>query len=171
MLPPVTDTPEQTLPPAGSRASANGLRLSLAFVAAITGVSVIAWGSAKVACNLHPPGYQAFKPSTLEQLARTPKAAALEFHHRLATYDFTGARELLKGDEALVAKPAAACDANCLEGREARVQSVLTRATLLRAEAETAQAKVEAHFQGQVNSATYELVRDGKIWKVSKRVD
>jgi hypothetical protein len=140
-------------------------------VAVICGVTVLAWGSAKVACNLHPPGYLAFKPATLEQLANNPKDAALEFHHRLATYDFAGARELLAGDASLVANPEAACDASCRAGGSARVKSLMTRASLLTRDGDSAQARAEAHFLGEVTAATYELRRDGKVWKVSKRID
>jgi hypothetical protein len=86
-------------------------------------------------------------------------------------YDFQGARELLAGDYAPVKTAEKACDAACVAGRDAKVESVLTRATLLTRNVGTATAKAESHFSGEVNAATYELNRAGKIWKVVKRLD
>jgi hypothetical protein len=135
-------------------------------------VTFFAWGAGKVACNHHPPYNQGFLVAPVEQLIATPKDAALEFHHRLATLDFAGAREIaMPSALELVDASEKSCDAPCARERSVRQLHVLTRAVTLEQTEETAKVRAEAHFRGDVQSATYELSKEGKLWKVGKRVE
>ena len=130
-------------------------------------VTLFAWGGAKVACNLHPPPYQEFKPAPLTRLASTPKDGALEFHHRMSILDFSGAKELATNSaRAIVDAAEAACDASCKARAESRRDGVVTRAIVLSREGTTAVVRAESFYQGEVESRTYEVTWEERLWKV-----
>lgn len=158
--------PRRLRPTEGVSGRANA-RMTLAGTSLVFVVTLFAWGGAKVACNLHPPSYEAFEPAPLSRLAATPKDAALEFHHRLALRDFAGAREIAtEGGEALVNAAESACDDACLGQRGAREKEVVTRAIVLRREGPTAVVRAEAFHEGSVEERTYRLKWEQRLWKV-----
>lgn len=142
-------------------------RLTLGFVSLVFVVTFVAWGGAKLECNLHPPRYEEFKPAPLSRLASTPKDGALEFQHRLRTLNFDGARELALNDGlALVEQAEQACDQACKKQKADREDNALTRAVLLKREGRTAVARVETHYQGKVDTETYTMEWKDRMWKV-----
>jgi len=160
--------PTAKAPPPPYAGADTNARWTLRSLATIVAVSFVAWGSGKMACNHHPPRYEYFKVAPLEKMTMRPKDAALEFHHRLNTLDFEGARDLaMDAGLQLVTQRASECDSTCQEERDARQAKVLTRSTLLRREASNATARVESHYGGQVDGATYTVGREGRQWKVS----
>ncbi len=158
-------------PPPAELATATGLhtntRLTLLFVAFITLVVVASWGSAKVACNYHPPQSRGFKPAPLDKLATRPKNSALEFHHSLFVQDYERARELASDTGAqLIEAARTACDAACQAERPQRVEQANTRATLFKIRGPEAWVKAETFYAGQIHEQTYRLERDKRRWLV-----
>jgi hypothetical protein len=142
-------------------------RMTLAGTALVFVVTLFAWGGAKLACNLHPPRYEAFKAAPLTRLSSTPKDAALEFHHRLALRDFPGAREIAaESAAALVDDAQSSCDDACLGQRGDRERRAVTRAIVERREGPTAVVRAEAFYDGQVDARSYRLKWEERMWRV-----
>jgi UDP-N-acetyl-D-mannosaminuronic acid transferase (WecB/TagA/CpsF family) len=158
--------PRKLRPSEGVSGQTNA-RLTLVGTALVFGVTLLAWGGAKVACNLHPPRYEAFKESPLTRLAATPKDGALEFQHRLEIRDFTGARELAAEDGmAIVEGAQSECDTVCLAHKDQRPEEALTRAVLLRREGRTAIVRAETFFRGEKTERVYRLEWVERLWRV-----
>lgn len=161
--------PEPLRPAMGVSGKANA-RMTLFGTALVFSVTFVAWGGAKVACNLHPPRNEAFKPAPITRLAATPKDGALEFHHRLAIRDFEGAKELATPDGVpLVMDAQAACDSECRDSAKERKESVLTRAVVLERQGPTALVRAESFFEGEVDARTYRVAWQDRLWKVTAR--
>jgi hypothetical protein len=159
--------PPRPLRPAEGVSGRANARMTLAGTSLVFVVTLCAWGGAKVACNLHPPRYEAFKPAELKRLTSTPKDAALEFHHRLALRDFAGAREIVtEGGAALVDQAESSCDDACLGERGERLAHAVTRAIVERREGPTAVVRAEAFYQGEVAEQTYRVKWEQRMWKV-----
>jgi hypothetical protein len=142
-------------------------RMTLFGTAVVFSVTFVAWGGAKAACNLHPPRSEAFAPAPLTRLAATPKDGALEFHHRLAIRDFDGAKELAAaGAVPLVERARAECDTECKNGAKERSEHLLTRAVVLRRQGPMAVVRAESFFDGNVETKTYRVTWEDRLWKV-----
>jgi hypothetical protein len=164
---PAAPTSRRVLRPSEGVSGRANARMTLAGTALVFVVTLFAWGGAKVACNLHPPRYEAFKPAPLNRLTSTPKDAALEFHHRLALRDFKGAREIAAEDgSVLVDQAESACDDACLGERAERKEKTVTRAIVERREGPTAVVKAESFYQGNVDARSYRLKWLDRMWKV-----
>jgi hypothetical protein len=142
----------------------------LAVVFVMTAGSV---GSARLACNYHPPESHSPPVLSTDKLAKTPKDAAMELFHRWATKNYDLARELAKGSllEQLESE-AKQCEkdaSQCASERKRLTKEVVTSAVLLESGADSAVARVTSVVLGKVSHYRVDLVRDGPIWKGTKR--
>jgi hypothetical protein len=79
----------------------------------IAASTVVMWGAAKFACNAHPPESKKPREVGTVELASTPKDAAIEMIHRLASYEFDRALELADTEPAQeVERQLRACESN-----------------------------------------------------------
>jgi hypothetical protein len=153
------------LPP--PRNADHTLRWTLLFTLCVAATLVLTWGSAKVACNYHPPQSQKFKEAPLDKLITRPQDAVLQFQHSLFVQDYERARSIASGDaNQLVEDAMQRCDAACQAQRAERVQSAYSRATLFKIRGSEAWGKVETFFAGQVQEQNYALRREGRRWTV-----
>lgn len=130
------------------------------------------WGAGKVACNHHPLTSLNFKPVTLEALTDRPKNAALEFHHALTVGDAETARQLAMSSELdWLEAQLEACDAACAQRQKEWRGVANTRAELHVVRGNRAEATAETHHEGTVIGGRYLVIRDGKQWKVARRLD
>jgi hypothetical protein len=142
-------------------------RWTLVFLVVVTGVCVVAWGSAKATCNHHPAHSERFNPAPLERRTTRPKDTALEFHHRLFVQDYETARQLAEGGGLEIVEMASSgCDPSCQSERGAREAAAQTRAILYRARGRVAWVGVETFFRDEIASETYELRRTATKWVV-----
>jgi len=129
----------------------------------------------KAACNYHPPT-ETRKPRDVAtaDLAKDPKNAAMELQQRWATYDFKRALELAKGaaaqqlqqEQQNCVKDAAACKRKADE----LANTVMTTATLLRRESNSAITRVTS-IGATAGKQVFlmDLVQDGSVWKATAR--
>lgn len=145
---------------------------TLLMLGTVSAATLLMWGAAKFACNLHPPESKKPREVGTMELAATPKSAAVEMIHRLASHNYEGALELAAGEAAQAVEKAfqecksggdAACAAqrNRLEGR------ILTTAEVLTHKGGEATAKVTARI-GTEETKQYDvqLEREGQMWRV-----
>jgi len=151
-------------------------RQTLGMLSAVAIITLIMWAAGRAACNLHPPR-ETRRPREVktEELARTPKDAALEIQQRWLTLNFKGARELAKGTlSERIAKEQKACEAEgspCDKRRERLERSVATVAELFTRDADTALARaISTGGADGPKSFRYSLERDGRIWKATARL-
>jgi hypothetical protein len=174
VLAPLPD-PEHWLPAGAPRLKSTWLareqRITLQLLVVLVAVGLATWASGKLVYNEHPPEGDRYKPAELNVLANRPKNAAMEFHHSLCVLDFERATELaFPSALPLIEARRAACDAACLGTREKRVESSLTRATLLEAKGREATAEVECHSAGAVDRAKYTVRLEGPYWRVAEQL-
>jgi hypothetical protein len=144
-------------------------------LASIAGATILMWGLGRAACNYHPPR-ETRRPRTVSaaELARDPKGAAIEMVQRWSTHDFSGALELASGPVAEeLKKELLACEARadaCHREQVALSNSIITSATLIRKNPESATAKVATIGPGgQTHNYEVELAPAGPLWKVRSR--
>ena len=151
---------------------------TLFMLGTVAALTLILWGSAKFACNAHPPQSKAPKAAAEQRLVRTPKGTAIEVQQRLATFQFDKALTLAKGeliDE--IKKLKAECEKGGGGGCNAKRkrysdEKVLTYAQLLEASTQgTAIVRVTT-VGGEETDAKYivELEFQDSKWKALKRV-
>jgi hypothetical protein len=139
----------------------------------VAGATVLMWGAGKFACNAHPPQSMQPRVATLNRLARTPKAAAIELQQRLATFEYSGALELSKGElhqEVMAGlkkceAELGACDAN----RERVAGKVISMGEVLSRGGRQAKVRVRTTIDGKTTSYLVELEADGGLWRAVKR--
>jgi hypothetical protein len=150
-------------------------RQTLGMIGAMALATLVMWGTAKTACNAHPA--QTRKPRELAtaELAKDPKAAALEMAQRWASYNFDGALELsmdkVEG-EIRAAKDACAKDAACTTASKKEYTTALATAVLLGRDGAKATVRVTG-LGGALEGKTtlYEVELAGPIWKVARTTD
>ena len=151
-------------------------RQTLGMLGILCGLTLILWGFAHGACNYHPPK-ETRRPREVPtaELAREPKDAAIELVHRWATLNLGGALELAKGplsDE--ITKDKASCDQNAADCKRKSAElkkAVLTSASLLEREPQTAAARVTVRgLDGGPKNYIVQLERDASFWKATSRV-
>lgn len=148
-------------------------RQTLGMLGAVALATLTMWGAAKFACNAHPPESKRPREVGTVELASTPKDAAIEFVHRLATYEFEGALQLAESVPAAeVEQQLHACEeagkAACDAKRKQVAGKVLTTAELLSQAGKSAKARVTS--QGPEGTRVYslDLVNVPPIWRVSR---
>jgi hypothetical protein len=148
-------------------------RRALALLLVVFAVTAGSVGSARLACNYHPPESHSPPILSTDKLAKTPKDAAIELAQRWATKNYDLARELAKGSLlGQIEAEAKQCEANasqCASERKRLAKEVVTSAVLLESGADAAMARVTSAIAGKVSHYRLELVRDGAIWKGTAR--
>jgi hypothetical protein len=140
-------------------------RQALGMAAAVFAVTLVCWGGATFACNKHPPQYKS--PSAVEKqdLARTPKDAAIELRQRELSGDLAGALELAEGAAAEdVKRVQAECGGNC-GGRGA----ALTRAEVVRYEGPQVLVRTLSQQGSEHTRLLLKMERRGPVWKAVER--
>jgi hypothetical protein len=145
-------------------------RRSLVALFVIFAVTAACWGSARFACNMHPPESRAAPKLTTDRLILTPKDAAIEYVQRWRSYDYEGALATVTGDDLTTelgkAKTDCATTANeCARQREASAGR-LTTAVVLAQDGFVADARATTTLKGQKETYRLKLRREGAMWKV-----
>jgi hypothetical protein len=146
---------------------------TLVLLCIVAVLTVILWGSAKLACNSQTASARPPLRLSSTELATNPKDAAFELEQRWAMHDFARVRALAKG--AVLAELDAAArrcaeDRKCENAREELEARVKSTASLLSKTPTTAKVRVKT-IGGEGGPQTYllELVEEGGIWKVISR--
>lgn len=143
-------------------------RLTLALLIVVGLVTVGAWGSARFACNMHPPVSRPAPKLPTERLTATPKDCAIEFVQRWRSADYSGALETVTGDlVAEIGKQKADCDARaneCAREREAAAGR-LTTAIVRKQDGFRAEAQVTTMLKGEKETYRVALAFQGGLWK------
>jgi hypothetical protein len=147
--------------------------LSVRLLGVMFSVTFLCWGGAKLACNrsespkLPPPAL------ATDVFQKRPKDAALELQQRAATYHFSEALELAKGDAALeLEAQQARCrnePASC-EERRRQSASIQTTAVLLTRDPKNARVRAESFIGESRERYLMDLEFDGTRWSVVRRV-
>lgn len=142
---------------------------TIGLLGAIFLVTAASWGSARFACNYHPPQSRPAPPATTQRLAATPKDAAIEITHRWKTRDYEGALELAKGPVAeKLQKELVQCEAEgakCVNDRRRLQQTVLTTGVVKEKSDGTAVALVTSQVQDARERYEIRVEQDGPIWR------
>ncbi len=174
----LSNKPEQASAPARAAASAtvpseaeinSPDRRSLVGLFVIFAVTTLCWGSARFACNMHPPESRAAPKLATDRLILTPKDAAIEFVQRWRSLDYDGALATVMGDDLTseLNKDKADCAAkanDCARQREAAAGR-LTTAVVLAQDGFVADARVTTVLKGQKETYRLKLRREGALWK------
>lgn len=167
-----TEERKRALPPLTEEQLDSPSRNTLIPLFVVFAVTALSWGSARFACNMHPPESRSPPKLTTDKLAGTPKDAAIEAVQRWDSHDYDGALELAAGDAAVELQAAQAnCRAHandCARDREASA-GLLTEAAVMRSDGNTADADVTTRFKGATKKYRVHLVRETLIWKVTTR--
>jgi hypothetical protein len=146
---------------------------TLALLTIVAVLTVILWGSAKLACNsktasARPP----LKLGTAE-LAKDPKNAAFELQQHWAMHDYARVRILAKGKVLTELDDAArrcAQDSSCEHARKELEGHVKSVATLLTRSATAATVRVKTYgAEGGAQVYLLDLVPEDGLWKVTSR--
>ncbi len=148
-------------------------RQTLGMLGVIALSTVVMWGAAKFACNAHPPESKKPREVGTVELASTPKDAAIEMVHRLASLEFDRALELADTEPAQeVERQLRACESNgkeaCDAKREQAAGKVLTTAEVLSSSSNTAKARVTTTGPEGTRVYAVDLVSAPPIWKVTR---
>jgi hypothetical protein len=148
-------------------------RQTLYLLAVVAGATVIMWGAARFACNAHPPDSRRARPATTDQLARTPKGAAVELQQRWTSHRLVEALDLAKGEVATqLQKEVKDCEENlaaCDAKREQLEGKVSSMGEQLDRDARSAKVRVKTTVGNETQTFVLELEADGPLWKVTKR--
>jgi len=148
-------------------------RQTLGMLGVIALSTVVMWGAAKFACNAHPPESKKPREVGTVELASTPKDAAIEMVHRLASLEFDRALELADTEPAQeVERQLRACESAgkeaCDAKREQAAGKVLTTAEVLSSSGNSAKARVTTTGPEGTRVYAVDLVNSPPIWKVTR---
>jgi hypothetical protein len=147
-------------------------RTALVPLYVVFAVTLMSWGAARFACNMHPPESRPPPKLSIDRLAATPKDAAIEAVQRWESHDYDGALQIAAGSAAAeLEKARADCQAHaneCARQREASA-GLLTMAEVLRNDGSNADAHVTTLFKGQKKEFKVSLSRSGMLWKIVSR--
>jgi hypothetical protein len=130
-------------------------------------VALGSWGAAQFACNKRPTQYKMPTPLSTEQLSGTAKDAAIELQQRDLGGDLAGALELADGpllEELKTRLGQCKAAGNC-----AGKVDVLTRAEVLRTEAQGVLVRTFSLLGGQETRALLKMERRGQRWRAVER--
>lgn len=145
-------------------------RKSLVALFVIVAVTALCWGSARFACNMHPPESHGAPKLPTDRLILSAKDASLEFVQRWRSLDYDGALATVTGDDLTrdltKAKADCAAKANeCARDREAQAGR-LTTAVVLAQDGFVADTRVTTVLKGQKETYRVKVRREGPLWKV-----
>jgi hypothetical protein len=144
-------------------------RKTLVLLSVVFVVTAVCWGSARFACNMHPPESRSAPKLPTERLIATPKDAAIEFVQRWRSNDIDGALEIATGPAAAeLATDKAACTANanqCARDREAAAGRV-TSGQLIGQDGFNGDVRVTTELKGKKETYRVRVHREDTGFKV-----
>jgi len=146
---------------------------TLALLSIVAVLTVILWGSAKLACNSKTASARPPLKLSSTELAKDPKDAAFELQQRWAMHDFSRVRALAK-DKVLAeldqAERRCAEDRKCEQAREELERRVKSTAALLSSSQTTAKVRVKTYgAEGGPQTYVLDMVKEGDLWKATSR--
>lgn len=137
---------------------------------------IIMWFAAKLACNAHPDHLREPRYVSVNQLARDPKNAALEFQLRITSKDYLLAGEIASGKVAeKIHELLSFCEANvdtCEKQRLELKDKVTGTAALIDATSGHALVEVTTYVNGEnPKTVTLDVAPFGQVWKVIQSKD
>ncbi len=146
---------------------------TIGMLGSISLLMIIMWFAARLACNAHPDQIREPRYVSVDQLARDPKNAALEFQLRLVSKDYLLAGEIVTGKMAeKIHELLTACERNvesCDKERLALKDKVTGTATLLDTSPTRATVEVTTYVNNEnPQIVTLDVVQSGLVWKVAQ---
>ncbi len=146
---------------------------TIGLLGSVSLLMVIMWFAARLACNAHPDHIRDPRYVSVDQLARDPKNAALEFQLRFVSKDVLLAGELVTGKMAdSLRELIRACEGNtdgCGKERDALKNKVTGTANLLEMSPASAVVEVTTYISNvEPSTSVLDLVPVGQVWKVSQ---
>jgi hypothetical protein len=134
---------------------------------------LIMWFAARLACNAHPDQIRDPRYVSVDQLARDPKNAALEFQLRFAAKDLLLAGELVSGKMAdMIRERLRSCEGNmepCEKERRDLKDKITGSASLLELSPARAVVEVTTFISNEnPQTVTLDLIPAGQVWKVTQ---
>jgi hypothetical protein len=146
---------------------------TLVLLSTVAVLTVILWGSAKLACNSKTASARPPLKLSSTELAKDPKDAAFELQQRWAMHDYSRVRVLAKGtvlEELDKAARRCAEDSKCEKAREELEHHVKSTAALLSESPTKATVRVKTYgAEGGPQTYVLDLVHEGGLWKAVSR--
>ncbi|HET9953607.1 MAG TPA: hypothetical protein VFQ61_03840 [Polyangiaceae bacterium] len=145
---------------------------TLIMMGALGITALVMWAFARSGCNYHPPRETRVpRKVTTAELTREPRDAAIEFQHRLLTYDFAGAAEIAAGSAVQdVEREKIACGPDCAKKKAALVDPI-TSAVIVERTPFNAKVKVTTYrIPGGDKTFLNLAERSPGGWKITARV-
>jgi hypothetical protein len=146
---------------------------TLVLFSVVAVLTVILWGSAKLACNSKTASARPPMKLASTELAKDPKDAAFELQQRWAMHEYSRVRALAKGkvlEELNQAERRCAEDRKCERAREELERSVKCTASLLSSSSTTARVRVKTYgAEGGPQTYLIDLVKEDGLWKAISR--
>jgi hypothetical protein len=146
---------------------------TLVLLTIVSVLTIILWGSAKLACNAKTASARPPLKLDSTELATDPKDAAFELQQRWAMHDYARVRVLAKGAVlAELDKEARRCaeDRACENSREELERRVRSTASLLSRSPTAAKVRVKTYgAEGGQQTYLLDLVPEGGLWKAVSR--
>ncbi len=146
---------------------------TIGMLGSISLLMIIIWFAAKLACNAHPDQIRDPRYVSVDQLARDPKNAALEFQLRYVSKDYLLAGEIAAGKMAdKIHELLTFCEGNvdsCEKDRLALKDKVTGTAALISVSPGHATAEVTTYVNNEnPQTVTLEMAPSGQVWKVAQ---
>ena len=146
---------------------------TIGMLGSISLLMIIMWFAARLACNAHPDQIRDPRYVSVDQLARDPKNAALEFRLRYVAKDYLLAGEIVTGKMAdKIHELLSACENNvegCDKERLALKDKVTGTAALLDMSPTRATVEVTTYVNNEnPQTVTLDVVPSGQVWKVAQ---
>ena len=146
---------------------------TIGMLGSISLLMIIMWFAARLACNAHPDQIRDPRYVSVDQLARDPKNAALEFQLRYVGKDYLLAGEIVTGKMAdKIHELLSACEGNvegCDKERLALKDKVTGTAALLDMSPARATVEVTTYVNNEnPQTVTLDVVPSGQVWKVAQ---
>jgi hypothetical protein len=148
-------------------------RQTIGMLGSVSLLMIIMWFAARLACNAHPDHIRDPRYVSVDQLARDPKNAGLEFALRFASKDILLAGEIATGAMGdKIRELIQSCEKNvdgCAHEREALKNKITGTASLLEMSPKRALVEATTYTSNENPHTTLlELVPVGQGWKVAQ---
>jgi hypothetical protein len=146
---------------------------TIGMLGSISLLMIIIWFAAKLACNAHPDQIRDPRYVSVDQLARDPKNAALEFQLRYVGKDYLSAGEIAAGKMAeKIHELLTFCEGNvdsCEKDRLALKDKVTGTAALISVSPGHSTVEVVTYVNNEnPQTVTLEMAPSGQVWKVAQ---
>lgn len=151
-------------------------RQTIGMLGSVSVLTIIMWFAGRLACNAHPDHIRDPRYVSVDQLARDPKNAGLEFALRLASKDILLAGEIATGTMAdKIRELIRSCEGNmdgCAKEQAALKNKITGTASLLEMNPKRALVEVTTYTSNEnPHTSLLQLVPVGQIWKVEQSRD